>query len=130
MQLLDNAAFRGVMAAVRRALYRRVRPLHPWMPMPSVPDRVRESRRVIARHPIGEAPITVGSVLHAWNERHCDGVVVVSPWGCGPALISESLLRHHREIPMLFVYTDGSPIDERRLNGFTFRLRQSPPRAA
>jgi hypothetical protein len=68
-------------------------------------------------------------VLHYWKERLCDGVVVVSPWGCGPALVSESLLRHQAGIPLLFVYHDGSPLDERRLNAFAFRLRRDPPRA-
>jgi activator of 2-hydroxyglutaryl-CoA dehydratase/predicted nucleotide-binding protein (sugar kinase/HSP70/actin superfamily) len=126
--LVENAAYRVMMATIRRALVRRVQRHHPWLPMPSVGERIRASREVIARHPIGEAPITVGSVLHAWRDRQCDGVVVVSPWGCGPALVAESLLRHEQAIPLLFVYTDGSPIDERRLNGFAFRLRRAPAR--
>ena len=88
------------------------------------------SRPVLNRYPQGEAPVTIGSVLHHWKHRYCDGVVVVSPWGCAPALVSEGLLRHEREIPMLFVYVDGSPIDERRLNGFAFRLRAEQTRAA
>jgi hypothetical protein len=54
--------------------------------------------------------------------------VVISPWSCGPALVSESLLRHRSEIPLLFLYHDGSPIDERRLNAFAFRLRREEPR--
>jgi hypothetical protein len=67
-------------------------------------------------------------VLHHWREGSYDGVVVISPWGCGPAHVNESLLRHQREIPILFLYTDGTPMDERRLNAFAFRLRRSPAR--
>jgi hypothetical protein len=89
---------------------------------------VRRARTVMGRHPVGEAPVTLGSVLHGWDARVCDGVVVANPWGCGPALVSESLLRHRRDIPTLFVYSDGSPSDERRLNAFAFRLRRNPPR--
>ncbi len=70
------------------------------------------------------------SVLHAWRERECDGVVCINGWGCSPALASESLLRHQHEIPMLFVYSDGTPIDERRLNAFAFRLRRDPARTS
>jgi hypothetical protein len=72
----------------------------------------------------------VGSVIHSWGEAISDGIVVIGPWGCGPALIAESLLKHQRQIPILFVYNDGSPIDERRLNGFAFRLRCQAPRVA
>lgn len=115
---------------MRRKLYDRVRRLHPWIPDGAVPPLLAESDRVLGRHPRGEAPVTIGSVLHYWKERLCDGAVLVSPWGCGPALVSESILRHQAEIPMLFVYHDGSPVDERRLNAFAFRLRREPARAA
>lgn len=115
---------------MRRGLYARVRRLHPWIPDGAVPPLLAESDRVLGRHPRGEAPVTIGSVLHYWNQRLCDGAVLVSPWGCGPALVSESILRHQSEIPMLFVYHDGSPVDERRLNAFAFRLRREPARAA
>jgi hypothetical protein len=74
--------------------------------------------------------VIVGSSLHAWHEGLCDGVVLINGWGCSPALASESVLRHQRDVPMLFVYSDGTPIDERRLNAFAFRLRRSPARAA
>jgi hypothetical protein len=67
--------------------------------------------------------------MHAWQHRLCDGVAVVGAWGCGPSLVAESLLRHQREVPLLFCYADGTPLDERRLAAFAFRLRRSPPRA-
>jgi activator of 2-hydroxyglutaryl-CoA dehydratase/predicted nucleotide-binding protein (sugar kinase/HSP70/actin superfamily) len=113
---------------MRRRFYDRVRRLHPWIPDGAVAPVLAASDPVLGRHPRGEAPITIGSVLHYWEERLCDGAVVISPWSCGPALVSESLLRHRSEIPMLFLYHDGSPIDERRLNAFAFRLRREEPR--
>ena len=86
------------------------------------------SAQVLDKYPIGEAPIAIGSALHHWNAGSCDGIVMVNPWGCGPALITESLMRHRRDIPMLFVYCDGSPVDERRLDAFAFRLKKLAPR--
>lgn len=115
---------------MRRKLYERVRRMHPWIPDGAVSPLLAESARVLGRHPRGEAPVTIGSVLHYWKQGLCDGAVLVSPWGCGPALVSESILRHQADIPMLFVYNDGSPVDERRLNAFAFRLRREPPRTA
>jgi hypothetical protein len=90
---------------------------------------IAQSRELLDKYPQGEAPVTIGSVLYHWRQGICDGVVVASPWGCGPALVGESLLRQHAEIPMLFLYFDGSPIDERRLNAFAFRLRGLARRA-
>ena len=43
-------------------------------------------------------------------------------------LIAESILRHQRQIPLLFVYSDGSPLDGRRLDSFVFRLQQRAER--
>ena len=118
------------MRRMRRKQYDRVRKLHPWIPDGATAPILAESDRVLGRHPRGEAPVTIGSVLHYWKQGLCDGAIVVSPWGCGPALVSESILRHQTEIPLLFVYHDGSPIDERRLNAFAFRLRREPARAS
>jgi hypothetical protein len=70
-----------------------VRRHHPWLPMPDLQAMRRAAGRVMGRYPVGEAPMTVGSVLHHWEDRLCDGVVVVSPWGCGPALARTS--HHH-----------------------------------
>lgn len=113
---------------MRRSVYERVLPLHPWIARSEIPDMLERARPIIDGTPFGEAPITVGSVLAGWHERRCDGVVLVSPWGCGPALLAESLLRPQREIPMLFVYSDGSPLDGRRLNAFAHRLKRRPAR--
>lgn len=125
----EHAVSTAVTRTLRRALYGRVGARHPWLRHPPVETVVAASRELIGRYPKGEAPVTVGNVLHRWRERACDGVVIASPWGCGPALVSESLLRHRRDIPMLFVYADGTPIDDRKLEAFAFRLRRAPARA-
>ena len=125
---LKNAGSRALQAGLRRSLYARVRKLHPQIPEAVVTQAAHAAKELIERFPAGEAPLTVGSVLHAWNERVCDGAVVVAPWGCGPTHVSEGLLRHKREIPLLYVYNDGSPIDERRLDAFAFRLRRRASR--
>ncbi len=115
---------RRALPAIRRKLYDLVLPRHPWMPMPDVAAMQRLARPVLDRYPIGEAPAALGSVLHTHQQGHCQGAVLVSPWGCGPALIAESLLRHRRDIPSLFIYSDGSPVDQGRIDSFAFRLRQ------
>ena len=125
---MNNLIIKWGMAAVRRDLYGRVRRRHPWLPPTETTAMLKATSEALDQHPVGEAPVTIGSVLHHWRKRDCDGVVLISPWGCGPALVAESLLSHRDEIPTLLVYIDGSPIDERRLDAFTFKLRQSPSR--
>lgn len=126
--LLEHALSGSLGLEMRREAYARVVPLHPWLARSDVPDMLERARPIIDGTPFGEAPITVGSVLEGWEQRRCDGVVLVSPWGCGPSLLSESLLRHQRQIPMLFLYHDGSPVDGRRLNAFAHRLKRRPAR--
>jgi activator of 2-hydroxyglutaryl-CoA dehydratase/predicted nucleotide-binding protein (sugar kinase/HSP70/actin superfamily) len=120
---------RALSRRIKNRLYERVRRLHPWLPVPDVPAALEYADPLIGREPMGEAPITVGTVMQAWDERICDGVVVVGPWGCAPALISESILRHQRHVPIHYFYGDGSPMDERRLNAFAYRLKREAPRA-
>lgn len=115
--------------AMRRAVYAAAVPHHPWLTRGEIPDMLERARPIIDGTPFGEAPITVGSVLEGWQRERCDGVVLVGPWGCGPSLLAESLLRPMREIPMLFLYSDGSPMDARRLNAFAHRLKRRPARA-
>jgi len=118
----------GVMRRIVDGLLGAVQPLHPWLTWPDIYDVVRESDRVFDGYPMGETVSTVGSALHAWRTRPVDGVVVVSPRGCGPALLAESLLRRRPGPPLLFVYNDGDPVDADRLRGFGWRLHAAAPR--
>jgi activator of 2-hydroxyglutaryl-CoA dehydratase/predicted nucleotide-binding protein (sugar kinase/HSP70/actin superfamily) len=126
---LPNKLVKRAMRRLTRDFYGRVRVHHPWLPVTDIRAVLRAAHELVDRHPEGETPVIVGSVLHSWREEICDGVVAINGWGCGPALASESVLRHQRDIPMLFVYSDGTPIDECRLNAFAFRLRRNPPRS-
>ncbi len=125
---VDNAVMKAIMMRMRRNIFKRMQRHHPWLPNIEIADVLSHSEEVLDRFPIGEAPVAIGSVLHHWHRRNCDGVVVANPWGCAPALVTESLLRHHREIPIHFYYADGAPMDERQLNAFAFRLQRLPQR--
>jgi activator of 2-hydroxyglutaryl-CoA dehydratase/predicted nucleotide-binding protein (sugar kinase/HSP70/actin superfamily) len=120
-----NAAARVLLAVVRRRLYGVAQRHHAWLPAPEPRATRAASIEAMGRNPVGEAPMTIGTVLHSWRQRQVDGVVVVGPWGCGPSLVTESLLRQRTDIPSLFVYRDGTPSDERKLDGFAFRLRRA-----
>ncbi|NLE73820.1 MAG: hypothetical protein GX604_04210 [Actinobacteria bacterium] len=116
-----------IMKRILRWLLQAVTPAHPWLEWFDVEEVDRESRRLFCGYPFGESIPTIGGALLAWRTRPIDGVVVVGPRGCGPALISEAQLRRETGIPLLFLYNDGDPIDEARLAGFAWRLRSRPP---
>ena len=114
------------MVALRRRLYRTAQAHHPWLEVPDLPRALEAAAPIVDLRTNGSATYTVGNVLAEWATGHVDGAVLTACWGCDNGLITESLLRHHREIPMLFHYTDGSPTDERRILGFAHRLRAHP----
>ncbi|MEE4274815.1 MAG: hypothetical protein V2J16_02980, partial [Thermoleophilia bacterium] len=117
-----------VMRAVVDHLLGAVQPLHPWLAWPDIHEVVAESDRVFDGYPMGETVSTVGGALYAWRTQPVDGVVVVSPRGCGPALLAEALLRRRPGPPLLFVYNDGDPVDADRLRGFAWRLHAAARR--
>jgi len=102
----------------------------PWLFWHDIAALEESSRELFAGLPFGETISTVGSVLLTWRTRPIDGVVAVAPRGCGPALIAEALLRRRPDIPVLYVYNDGDPIEQERLAGFAWRLRSRPRRVA
>jgi predicted CoA-substrate-specific enzyme activase len=101
----------------------------PWVFWHDVRELEEASRELFDGYPFGETISTVGSALLTWKTRPIDGVVSVAPRGCGPALIAEALLRRRADIPVLYVYNDGDPIEQERLAGFAWRLRSRPARA-
>ena len=127
-QRLKNQVTRWSMAVVNARLTAAVRKIHPWIERDDIKRIDRESRELLDGIPISEAVPTMGSALLSWRTKPIDGVVVVGPWGCGPALISEAQLRRKTDIPSLFVYNDGDPIDEARIAGFAWRLKNRPRR--
>ncbi len=117
------------MRYVVRRLVAVTRRHEPWVFWHDVGDVWRASEELFDGYPFGETIPTVGSALRTWATEPVDGVVVVSPRGCAPALVSEAQLRRGAGFPLLFVYNDGDPIDQARLAGFAWRLRSRPERA-
>jgi predicted CoA-substrate-specific enzyme activase len=113
---------------LNRWLYGAVSPILPFIKATDVRAVKRESRPLLEHFPLSESQIAIGSTLLAWREIRTDGAVVVGPWGCGPALISEAQLRRRPDIPMLFIYNDGDPIDDAKMAGFAWRLKRKPSR--
>jgi predicted nucleotide-binding protein (sugar kinase/HSP70/actin superfamily) len=119
-----NFLIKKALGRLRQGLYRRVQRHHPWLPLTPISAILRRCDPLLQRYPLGEAPLAVGSVLEHWRQGLCDGIVLANPWGCGPALISESLLRHQSQIPLFFLYCDGTPLDQGKLDSFIFSLRR------
>jgi activator of 2-hydroxyglutaryl-CoA dehydratase/predicted nucleotide-binding protein (sugar kinase/HSP70/actin superfamily) len=116
------------MRYVVKRLLTAVRPHEPWVFWHDVGDVWAASEELLDGYPFGESIPTIGGALLTWRTQPIDGVVVVSPRGCGPALVSEAQLRRGADFPLLFVYNDGDPVDEARLAGFAWRLRAREPR--
>ena len=127
---LERAAALRIMRYIVGRLLTAARRHEPYLFWHDVADVQAASRELFDGVPFGESIPTIGGALHTWRSEPVDGVVVVSPRGCGPALVSEAQLRRHGELPLLFVYNDGDPIDGARLAGFAWRLRATPPRRA
>ena len=121
----QNAVYTANMIAIRNQVYDLVCVEHPWLPKPNLGAVLDKTREVLDLSTNGGAALAVGSAMHHWERGYYDGLVTTACWGCDNGLIGESLLRHQRDIPAYYFYDDATPIDERRLHSFAFRLHKA-----
>jgi activator of 2-hydroxyglutaryl-CoA dehydratase/predicted nucleotide-binding protein (sugar kinase/HSP70/actin superfamily) len=119
--------YRANMIRIRKELYRSMCQKHPWLPQPNIDAAIARGKKVLDPRVNGGSPIAVGNALYQWELGNIDGVLVTSCWGCDNGLIEESLLRYRKDIPFYFYYDDATPIDERRIHSFAFRLHRRLP---
>lgn len=119
-----------IMRMVVDRLEAAVRQSQPWFTWQDIAAVSRSSLELFDGYPFGETIPTVGGALLAWRTLPVDGIVAVGPRGCAPALIAEAQLRRRADIPSLFVYNDGDPLDSERLAGFAWKLRAARRRTA
>jgi predicted nucleotide-binding protein (sugar kinase/HSP70/actin superfamily) len=104
-------------------------------------EDVLEAARPYLRDALeGEAVLTIGAPVHAWQQQEIDAVLSVGPLECMPNKLAESQFHHAAEREGLLSLTlslNGDPVDPEVLDAFAFEVharyrarkdRSPPPR--
>jgi hypothetical protein len=101
-------------------------------PRAAVADALRAATPYIRPQLSGEATLTLGAPLAAWQRGRIDGAVSVVPLECMPGRIAEAQLLHAAEqegLPSMTLPVSGLPVAPEVLDEFAFRIhtRSSRP---
>ncbi len=83
---LNSLVYKANMVLIRKELYGLARKRHPWLPVPDVKAALTRSGDILDAATNGGSVLAVGSVLHHWEQGHCDGIVLTACWGCDNGL--------------------------------------------
>ncbi len=128
-----NGGVRRTTARLHRAIHGRIRErcwaamgeCLGWPPRTAVADALRAATPYIRPQLSGEATLTLGKPLAAWQRGHIDGAVSVVPLECMPGRIAEAQLLHVAEqegLPSMTLPVSGEPVAPEVLDDFAFRI--------
>ncbi|MDO8544782.1 MAG: BadF/BadG/BcrA/BcrD ATPase family protein [Opitutaceae bacterium] len=124
----------GIRTRIRSVMCAAIDPQLGWPARHSTPDILSAARPYVRDDLHGEAVLTVGAPLLAWQHHQIDGVISAGPHECMPNKIAESQFFHIAEnegLPSVTLPLNGDPTDPTVLDNFAFEVlsRFRQPRA-
>jgi predicted nucleotide-binding protein (sugar kinase/HSP70/actin superfamily) len=110
-----------------RVLYRVCQEALDWPVREKITEVVEASKPYVNKELEGEAALTLGGPILAYQRGHVQGVVSVGPHECMPSKIAEAqYAKAARDcgIPYLCIPLNGDPIDSEILDRFAYDIRQ------
>jgi predicted nucleotide-binding protein (sugar kinase/HSP70/actin superfamily) len=111
---------------IEAAAFAAIAPRLGWPAPPTIAEALDAAGPYISDALEGEAVLTVGAPLHAWQQQQIDAVVNVSPLECMPAKIAEAQLHHVAERHDLLSLTlsfNGDLLNTAALDNFAFEVK-------